>query len=73
MSKPTEKKQLEKAQRKPLVHRPSDVLDSFGLYDARNDSWLHFDESLSDQIHELEEKNRQYIRHSAAFNRRSSR
>jgi hypothetical protein len=68
MSKP-----IEKTKRKPLVHRPWDVLDSFGHYDAGNESWLQFDELLSEQIRDLEEKNRQYIRPSAAFNRRSSR
>jgi hypothetical protein len=68
MSKP-----IEKTQRKPLVHRPSGVLDSFGHYDAQNESWLQFDEAISEQIRELEEKNRQHIRPSAAFNRRSSR
>ncbi len=68
MSKP-----IEKTQPKPLVHRPSDVLDSFGHYDATNRNWLEFDDSVSEQIRELEDKNRQYIRPAAAFNRRSSR
>jgi hypothetical protein len=68
MSKP-----IEKTQRQPLVHRPWDVLDAFGQYDAGNESWLHFDEALSEQIRELEEKNRQYIRPLTIFNRRSSR
>ena len=73
MSKPTEKKQLEKTQRKPLVHRPSDILDSFNQYDAGNSDWLHFDDSISEQIRELEEKNRRYIRPSAVSIRRSVR
>jgi hypothetical protein len=73
MSKPIEKNQLEKTQRKSLVHRPSDVLDSFNHYDAANSDWLHFDKTISEQIRELEEKNRRYIRPAAAFNRRSSR
>jgi len=68
MSKP-----IEKTKRKPLVHRPSDLLDTFGHYDAGNESWLQFDEVISEQIRELEEKNRQYIRPAAVFNRRSSR
>ena len=68
MSKP-----IEKTKRKPLVHRPWDVLDSFGHYDAENDSWLQFDEVISEQIRELEEKNRQHIRRTPVFNRRSSR
>ena len=68
MSKP-----IETTKRKPLVHRPWDVLDSFGQYDAGNDSWLQFDEMISEQIRELEEKNRQHIRSAAVFNRRSSR
>lgn len=68
MSKP-----IETTKRKPLVHRPSDVLDSFGHYHAGNESWLHFDEMISEQIRELEEKNRQHIRPAAVFNRRSLR
>ncbi len=67
MSKP-----IEKTQSKPLVHRPSDVLDPFGHYDAENRNWLHFDESLSEQIRDLEAKNQRYIRVSFASNRRSS-
>ena len=68
MSKP-----IEKTKRKPLVHRPWDVLESFGRYDAANENWLQFDEAISEQIRELEEKNRQHIRPSGVFNRRSSR
>jgi hypothetical protein len=64
---------IEKTKRKPLVHRPWDVLDSFGHYDAGSESWIQFDEVISEQIRELEEKNRQYIRPTATFNRRSSR
>ena len=67
MSKP-----IEKTSSKPLVHRPWDVLD-FGHYDAENRHWRRFDESVSEQIRNLEAKNRQYIRVSAASNRRSSR
>ena len=68
MSKP-----IEKTQHKPLVHRPSDVLDSVGYYDASNEDWLRFDESVTEQIRVLEEKNERYIRVSFVSNRRSSR
>ncbi len=68
MSKP-----IEKTQRKPLVHRPWDVLDSFGHYDPTNHNWLEFDESVSDQIRDFEVKNERYIRASFISNRRSSR
>jgi len=67
MSKP-----IEKTSSKPLVHRPWDVLE-VGHYDARNRNWRQFDEGVSEQIRDLESKNRQYIRVSAVSNRRSSR
>jgi hypothetical protein len=68
MSKP-----IEKTRQKSLVHRPSDVLDSFGHYDAENRNWLQFDESVSEQIRNLEAKNQQYIRVSFTSSRHSSR
>lgn len=68
MSKP-----IEKTKPQPLVHLPSDVLDSFGRYDARNRNWVKFDASVTKQIEDLEEKNRQYIRVRAAFDRHSFR
>ena len=67
MSKP-----IEKTQNKPLVHRPWDVLD-FGHYNADNRHWRQFDESVSEQIRDLEAKNERYIRISFVSNRRSSR
>ena len=66
MSKP-----IQKTQSKPLVHCPWDVLE-MGHYDAMNRNWQKFDESVSEQIRDLEFKNRQYIRVSAAISRRSS-
>jgi hypothetical protein len=66
-------KPIEKTQRKPLVHCPSDVLDSFGHYDATNHNWLEFDERVSEQIRDFEAKNERYIRSSFVSNRRSSR
>ena len=68
MSKP-----IEKTQHKPLVHRPWDALDSFGYYDASNRNWLQFDESVSEQIRELEAKNERYIRVSFVSSRKSAR
>ena len=67
MSKP-----IEKTSSKPLVHRPWDVLD-IAHYDAENRHWRQFDESVSEQIRDLEAKNRQYIRASVVSSRRSSR
>jgi hypothetical protein len=66
MSKP-----IEKTSSKPLVHRPWDVLE-VGQYDAQNRNWRRFDESVSEQIRELEFQNRQYIRVSTAMSRRST-
>ena len=59
--------------RKPLVHHPSDALDLFGQYDATNRSWLEFDDNLTQQIEQFEEKNRRFIRVRPRFSRRSSR
>ena len=66
-------KPIEKPRSQPLVHHPSDVLDVFGKYDATSRNWIEFDESLTEQIRELESKNQQYIRVRPQFNRRSSR
>ena len=68
MSKP-----IEKTPTKPLVHRPWDVLDTFGFYDDRNVHWVEFDASVSAQLRDFEHKNRKYMRPLTAFNRRSSR
>jgi hypothetical protein len=46
--------------KQPLVHHPSDVLDLFGRYDATSTPWIAFDRSLSEQLTDLEEKNRRY-------------
>jgi hypothetical protein len=59
--------------RQPLVHHPSDVLDLFGHFDATNRSWLEFDDNLSLQIEQFEDKNRRFIRVRPNFNRRTSR
>jgi hypothetical protein len=64
-------KPIEKPSRQPLVHHPSDVLDSFCHYDPANKAWLDFDESVSLQIIELEFNNRQYIRVKPKIDRRS--
>ena len=65
-------KPIEKLQRRPLVHHPSDALDSFGQYDATSRQWIEFDDSLSEQIAALEAINQRYIRVTTPFNRRSS-
>jgi hypothetical protein len=65
-------KPIEKPRRQPLVHKPWDVLDSFGSYDATNRNWIEFNESLTDQIAVLEKINARYIRPNANFTRRSS-
>ena len=65
-------KPIEKLTRQPLVHHPSNALDSFCHYDPANKAWLDFDESLSLQIIELEFKNRQYIHVKPKFDRRSN-
>ena len=66
MSKP-----IESTQNKPLVHRPWDVLDSFGFYDARNRQWIEFNASVAEQIRDFERKHPEYIRLSPSLNRRS--
>ena len=68
MSKP-----IEKTPTKPLIHRPWDVLDFFGLYDDNNVHWVEFDASVSQQLRDFEHKNRKLIRPLTASNRRSSR
>jgi hypothetical protein len=65
-------KPLDKPTRQPIVHHPSDVLDAFCHCDATNRLWLHFDESVSHQLMELESNNRQYIRIQPQHSRRSS-
>ena len=62
-------KHIEKPSSQPLVHHPSDVLDVFGQYDATSSNWVEFDESLTEQIRELESSNQKYIRIRPQFNR----
>jgi hypothetical protein len=64
-------KPIEKTQRRPLVHHPSDALDAFCHYDASHHSWLKFDHSLSHQLIALEYDNRRYIRLPTENKRRS--
>ena len=66
-------KPIEKPSRQPLVHHPSDVLDSFGHYDATSAPWMEFDSRLSDQICQFELSHPQYIRVRPQFNRWTSR
>ena len=66
-------KPIEKSTRRPLVHHPSDVLDLFCRCDETSQSWLEFDEKLSDQLADFEAKNRRYIRVLPNFSRRSAR
>ena len=43
-----------------LIHHPSAVLDDLCVYDAQNQAWSQFDQQLSEQLHELEEKYRPF-------------
>ena len=51
---------ITKTAKQPLVHHPSDALDSFGCYDDTSTAWVAFDEQLTEQLHKLEEENRHY-------------
>ena len=51
---------ITKTAKQPLVHHPSDALDSFCRCDETFAAWVAFDEQLSEQLHKLEEENRQY-------------
>jgi hypothetical protein len=44
----------------PLVHHPSDALDSFCRCDDTSATWVAFDEQLTGQLHKLEQANRRY-------------
>ena len=66
MLKPIEKP----AVRQPLVHHPSDVLDSFCRYEVTDRTWLDFDQEISHQLLELEFANRQFIRVKPQSSRR---
>lgn len=65
-------KPITKSKTQTLVHHPSSVLDLFGRYDSSSQSWCDFDENLSDQIEQLEQHNRQYIRVRLGDRRRST-
>jgi len=65
-------KPIEKPRPEPLVHHPSDVLDAFCRCNASNNAWVDFDTSLSQQLLELEFKNRRYIRVQSQLDRRRS-
>ena len=64
-------KPITKPTRQPLVHHPSDVLDLFGHYDATNQTWLDFDDNLSQQLLRFESAHPQYIRVRPQLERRS--
>jgi len=66
MLKPIEKP----AGRQPLVHHPSDVLDSCCRYEVTDRTWLDFDQEISQQLLELEFANRQFIRVKPQSSRR---
>ena len=62
----------EKTTRAPLIHHPSDALDSLGRYDSTSHAWASFDLEISDLIAEFERSHLHYLRHSASSDRRSS-
>ena len=49
-----------KSTAQPLVHHPSDALDSFGRYDDTSAAWVAFDEQLTEQLCQLEKENRRF-------------
>jgi hypothetical protein len=55
MLKPAEKS------KPPLIHHPSTVLDHLCAFDLANDAWAEFDEKLSKQLAQWEERNRAHI------------
>ena len=61
----------EKTTRTPLIHHPSDALDSFVCYDPSNRAWTDFDLEISERIAEFERSHLHYLRHSATSERRS--
>ena len=62
----------EKTKLAPLIHHPSDALDSFGCFDPDSRAWGKFDLQISKQIAEFERSHLHYLRHSANAERRSS-
>jgi hypothetical protein len=61
----------EKTTRAPLIHHPSDALDSFDCYDSSSRAGSDFDLEISEQIAEFERSHLHYLRHSPASDRRS--
>jgi hypothetical protein len=49
-----------KTAKQPLIHHPSDVLDSFGRYDETSTAWVAFNQQLTEQLKKLEDENRPY-------------
>jgi hypothetical protein len=64
-------KPIEKPTRRPLIHHPSDVLDSFCQYDQADPHWTAFDEEISVQIRQFETDNQRYIRVRPTYDRAS--
>jgi len=62
----------EKTTHAPLIHHPSDALDSFGRYDSSSLVWSDFDGEISHQIAEFERSHLHYLRHSPTSDRRAS-
>jgi hypothetical protein len=65
-------KPLDKPTRRPLIHHPSDVLDSFCHFDNTSSPWRKFDENLSGQIVQFEADHPQYLRPQSAGSRRTT-
>ena len=51
---------IAKTAQQPLVHHPSDALDSFCRCDETFAAWVAFDLELTEQLQKLEEQNRRY-------------
>ena len=65
-------KPAEKQARVPIVHHPSDALDSFGCYDSSNAAWKSFDRIVSRQLQDFEFAHPQYLQQVQPGTRRSS-
>jgi hypothetical protein len=65
-------KHAEKRRPTPIVHHPSDALDSFGCYDSSNHAWKSFDCLISQQVTDFELSHPHYLQKLAATTRRSS-
>jgi hypothetical protein len=66
-------KPLQKPTRRPLVHHPSDVLDTFCRFDDANSPWREFSDKLSGQLAQFEADHPEYIRLREAATRRMSK